>query len=132
MQRAGFAQVAFDHFVACGFLRLAGLGVEAVAILFLNSYRNASHEARAKALIATNHPDMFVSASHELSREYREFERCSTVIANAYLGPKVCGYLEDIAAHLARARFGRRRKIALIFRASLAMIASFSTSKSGV
>jgi N-methylhydantoinase A len=86
--------------------RLAGLGIEAVAILFLNSYRNTSHEARAKALIATNHPDMFVSASHELSREYREFERCATVVANAYLGPKVCRYLEDIAAHLARAKFG--------------------------
>ncbi|MBO0753884.1 MAG: hydantoinase/oxoprolinase family protein, partial [Bradyrhizobiaceae bacterium] len=86
--------------------RLAGLGIEAVAIMFLNSYRNASHEARAKALIAANHPDMFVSASHELSREYREYERCSTVVVNAYLGPKVSGYLSDLAGHLARAGFG--------------------------
>src|SRR5215470_15548897 len=69
--------------------RLDMLGVEATAILFLNCYRNADHEARAKALLEENHPAMFVSASHELSQEYREFERCSTVVANAYIGPKV-------------------------------------------
>src|SRR5258706_8951951 len=71
--------------------RLDMLGVEATAILFLNCYRNADHEARAKALLEANHPAMFVSASHELSQEYREFERCSTVVANAYIGPRVRG-----------------------------------------
>jgi N-methylhydantoinase A len=81
------------------------LGVEAVAILFLNCYRNTAHEARAKALIETNHPAMFVSASHELSQEYREFERCSTVAANAYVGPKVSRYLSEIGEHLAQAGF---------------------------
>ncbi len=85
--------------------RLEGLGVEAAAILFLNCYRNADHEARAKALIEANHPDMFVSASHELSREYREFERCSTVAANAYVGPKVYRYLSDIGEHITGAGF---------------------------
>src|SRR6266436_5260654 len=80
--------------------RLDMLGVEAAAILFLNCYRNADHEARAKALLETNHPAMFVSASHELSQEYREFERCSTVVANAYIGPRVRGYLGEIDAHL--------------------------------
>jgi N-methylhydantoinase A len=43
---------------------------------------------------------MFVSASHELSQEYREFERCSTVVANAYVGPKVRRYLGEIDDHL--------------------------------
>jgi N-methylhydantoinase A len=85
--------------------RLEGLGVEAAAILFLNCYRNADHEARAKALIEANHPDMFVSASHELSREYREFERCSTVVANAYVGPKVRRYLSEIGEHVTEAGF---------------------------
>lgn len=80
--------------------RLEGLGIEAVAILFLNCYRNADHEARAKALIEANHPAMFVSASHELSREYREFERCSTVVANAYIGPKVSRYLSEIGEQM--------------------------------
>ena len=49
---------------------------------------------------------MFVSASHELSQEYREFERCSTVVANAYIGPKVRRYLGEISEHIARAGFG--------------------------
>src|SRR6266478_690762 len=86
--------------------RLDMLGVEAAAILFLNCYRNADHEARAKALLETNHAAMFVSASHELSQEYREFERCSTVVANAYIGPKVRGYLAEISAHIKAAGFG--------------------------
>src|SRR6266852_2038748 len=85
--------------------RLDMLGVEAVAILFLNCYRNADHEVRAKALIEANHPAMFVSASHELSQEYREFERCSTVVANAYIGPKVRRYLGEIDEHLRSAGF---------------------------
>ena len=68
-------------------------GIEACAILFLNCYARADHEARAKAILEANHPDMFVSASHELSQEYREFERCSTVVANAYIGPGVRRYV---------------------------------------
>src|SRR5579885_795148 len=85
--------------------RLDMLGIEAAAILFLNCYRNAHHEARAKALIEASHPAMFVSASHELSQEYREFERCSTVVANAYIGPKVRGYLGEISKHIQAAGF---------------------------
>ena len=94
-----------NEIVALG-RRLDMLGVEATAILFLNCYRNGDHEARAKALIEANHPAMFVSASHQLSQEYREFERCSTVVANAYIGPKVRRYLGEIGEHLARAGFG--------------------------
>ncbi len=85
--------------------RLEGLGIEAVAILFLNCYSNADHEGRAKALIEANHPAMFVSASHELSREYREFERCSTVVANAYIGARVSRYLSEIGEQLAAGGF---------------------------
>ncbi len=59
-----------------------------------------THEARAKAILEKNHPDMFVSASHELSQEYREFERCSTVVANAYIGPKVRRYVGEIDQHI--------------------------------
>jgi N-methylhydantoinase A len=81
-------------------------GIEAAAILFLNCYRNPDHEARAKRIIEANHPKMFVSASHELSQEYREFERCSTVVANAYVGPKVRRYLGEIDRHIRDAGFG--------------------------
>src|SRR6202035_4764318 len=70
-----------------------------------NCYANPDHERRAKAVLEKNHPSMFASASHELSQEYREFERCSTVVANAYIGPKVRRYLGEIGEHIAKAGF---------------------------
>jgi N-methylhydantoinase A len=85
--------------------QLEQLGVEAAAILFLNCYANADHERRAKAILEKNHPALFVSASHELSQEYREFERCATVAANAYIGPKVRRYIGEIDAHMRAAGF---------------------------
>jgi N-methylhydantoinase A len=81
-------------------------GVEATAILFLNCYARAEHELRAKAILERNHPGMFVSASHELSQEYREFERCSTVVANAYVGPIVRRYIGEIERHIRGDGFG--------------------------
>jgi N-methylhydantoinase A len=102
----GEIDVALDESeIAALGARLEALGIEATAILFLNCYRNSAHEARAKALIEANHPGMFVSASHELSQEYREFERCSTVVANAYIGPKVRRYLGEIDRHIRAAGF---------------------------
>ena len=74
-------------------------------ILFLNCYARHDHEARAKAILEKNHPSMFVSASHELSQEYREFERCSTVVANAYIGPIVRRYIGEIDDHIRRDGF---------------------------
>ena len=49
---------------------------------------------------------MFISASHELSEEYREFERCSTVVANAYIGPIVRRYIGEIEDHIRGDGFG--------------------------
>ena len=74
--------------------------IEAVAILFLHCYRNPAHELRAKEILQRLLPDTFVSASHELSQEYREFERCSTVVANAFVGPRVQRYLTEIGARI--------------------------------
>jgi N-methylhydantoinase A len=74
---------------------LTEVEVEAIAIMFLNSYRNPVHEVQAKAFFAEAMPHAFISASHEISQEYREFERTSTVVANAFVGPKVAGYLND-------------------------------------
>jgi N-methylhydantoinase A len=79
--------------------------IEAVAILFLHCYRNPDHERRAKAILQEELPDHFISASHELSQEYREFERCSTVVANAYVGPRVRRYLEEIERRIANNGF---------------------------
>jgi N-methylhydantoinase A len=80
-------------------------GIEAVAILFLHSYRNPAHERRVKEIVEAEHPQLFVTASHELSQEYREFERSSTVAANAYIGPRVRRYLGEIRSHLGEAGF---------------------------
>src|SRR2546429_1797432 len=84
---------------------LERLGVEAIAILLLNCFARHDHEARAKAILERNHPRMFVSASHDLSEEYREFERCSTVVANAYIGPIVRRYIGEIEQHIRSAGF---------------------------
>ena len=80
-------------------------GVRAVAILFLHSYRNPIHELRAKSIVTAAYPDLFVTASHELSQEYREYERTSTVAANAYVGPRVRQYLSEMRTHLSDASF---------------------------
>ncbi|MCZ7659633.1 MAG: hydantoinase/oxoprolinase family protein [Xanthobacteraceae bacterium] len=85
---------------------LEGERVEAVAILFLHSYRNPDHEIRARDFFQRRLPGVFVTASHELSQEYREFERSSTVAANAFVGPRVQRYLAEARDFLAEAGFG--------------------------
>ncbi len=86
--------------------RIAAAGVEAVAVMLLHCYVNPAHEARVKAIVQQRLPRVFVTASHELTQEYREFERCSTAVANAYIGPVVSGYVRGIDAHLKHAGFG--------------------------
>jgi N-methylhydantoinase A len=81
-------------------------GFEAVAVLFLHSYRAPEHEIRMCQILRETEPSLFLSASHELSREYREYERTSTVAANAYVGPKVSQYLGDLERRLRDHRFG--------------------------
>jgi N-methylhydantoinase A len=89
-------------------LRLEAERVESLAILFLHSYRNPQHEIAAKAFFQRRLPALFVSASHELSQEYREFERTSTVAANAYIGRQVERYLGEVDSYLEKARFPGR------------------------
>ncbi len=86
--------------------RVRALGVEAVAIVFLHSYRSPEHEIRMRDIVREAAPEIFVTASHELSREYREYERTSTVAANAYVGPIVSRYLGDLEERLAADGFG--------------------------
>ncbi|HWI36432.1 MAG TPA: hydantoinase/oxoprolinase family protein, partial [Burkholderiales bacterium] len=86
--------------------RLKAAKVDAVAIMLLHCYVNPDHEARVKAIVQRELPHAFVTASHELSQEYREFERCSTVAANAYIGPVVSRYVRGIDEHLKQSGFG--------------------------
>jgi len=86
--------------------QLEGAGIEALAIMFMHSYRNAEHEIRAKRYFEQRLPGVYITASHELSQEYREYERTSTVAANAYIGPRVSSYLAEIVRHLEHKAFG--------------------------
>lgn len=75
--------------------KLKRAGVEAVAICLLHSYQNPANEKRvARGLRAAG----YVSVSHEVCPEFREYERASTTVLNAYVGPLMSAYLEELAA----------------------------------
>ena len=68
--------------------RLQKLGVRSIAVAFLHSYLNPAHERRARELILEEFPDVdLVSLSHEVYPKPPEFERTSTTLVNAYVGP---------------------------------------------
>jgi N-methylhydantoinase A len=79
---------------------LAREGVDAVAVCFLHSYANPEHEQIAGEIVAASLSDAFVSLSHEIMREYREYERISTTVVNAYIGPTVGGYVRNLQSRL--------------------------------
>ena len=77
----------------------------AVAVCFLNSYLEPSNEIIVAGWLRELLPDIFVTASTELSREWYEFERTSTAAANAYTGPKVSTYVRALDNALAERKF---------------------------
>jgi N-methylhydantoinase A len=85
---------------------LASEGIEAVAVCFLHSYANPAHERVAGEMIRAALPSAYLSLSHEILREYREFERMSTTVVNAYIGPKVGGYVKGLKSSLGGIGFG--------------------------
>lgn len=76
--------------------RLAAKGVESVAICLLWSIANDSHERSLAAIIRNNHPSVFVSLSSEVTPFLGEYERTATTVFNAYIGPKISGYLQNL------------------------------------
>ena len=83
--------------------RVKASGAKAVAVAFLHAYANPAHELRAAAILQELLPDVFVSCSHQVSPEIREFERTSTTVLNALLMPVVKTYLSKLEARLAAA-----------------------------
>jgi N-methylhydantoinase A len=81
---------------------LAAEGVEAVAIGFLHAYRNDAHERQAAAIVRRVMPHAFVALSSEVLPEFREFERLSTTVINAYAGPRMARYLAGFEQRMAR------------------------------
>jgi N-methylhydantoinase A len=84
--------------------RLVARRVTSVAVVFLHAYANPKHEAEAARLVATRHPGLAVTTSHEVAPEIREFERASTTVANAYIKPLARQYLAAMARQLERLR----------------------------
>jgi N-methylhydantoinase A len=74
--------------------------VEAVAVCFLYGFVAASHEAIAARILAEEFPAAFACISHQVAPEFREFERMSTAVVNAYLGPVMQAYIRRLAGRL--------------------------------
>jgi N-methylhydantoinase A len=76
--------------------RLRSAGVEAIAISFLHSYANSTHECALAMEIEQGLPNVFVTLSSDVCPEFREYERSSTTLMNAYLGPIVSRYVSQL------------------------------------
>jgi len=77
--------------------RLKESGVEAVAVTLLHAYANGAHERAVRDAIAAVLPDAYVTLSHEVCPELGEYERASTTMVNAYIGPPVSRYMHRLA-----------------------------------
>jgi N-methylhydantoinase A len=75
-------------------------GVESVAICFMHSYRNPAHEEAAKQAVQRLMPGVFISVSSEVLPEFREYERMSTTVLNAYVGPRMQTYLDQFLSRM--------------------------------
>lgn len=99
---AGEVRIPFDRKQALDVAeRVAATGAEGVAVCLLHSWSNPAHERLMGGLLASAMPKAFVTASHEILREYGEYERTSTTVLNAYIGPTVSAYLDEIERMLA-------------------------------
>ena len=75
-------------------------GVESVALCLLHSYKNPGHEKRIKKMTLKKYPDIYISISSEVVPEFREYERMSTTVINAYVMPAVERYITDLRGKL--------------------------------
>ncbi len=93
--------------------RLRAFGVTSIAVCFLHSYLNPTHERRARELIVEEYPDVeLVSLSHEVWPKPPEFERTSTTLVNVFVGPPIVRYLERLESRLTEAGFGEELLLA--------------------
>ena len=88
--------------------RLARQGVESVAIALLFSFVNPAHERRLAELVRERMPRVPLSLSHEVMPKAPEFERTSTTVVNAYVGPRLAGYLDKLGERLRDAGYPRQ------------------------
>jgi N-methylhydantoinase A len=96
--------------VADAVRKLVAAGVQAVAVCFLFAYANPTHEQAAAEIIRAIAPDLYVSLSHEVNPQWREYERTASTVANSYIGPPVASYLRALE-QLSLRRFPRARAL---------------------
>jgi N-methylhydantoinase A len=75
-------------------------GIEAVAVCLVHAYVNPEHELRAREVLERECPGLSVTLSHEIAREWREYERASTAVLNGYVAPRVERYLRNLEDEL--------------------------------
>jgi len=88
-------------------------GAEAIAICFLHSYANDEHERRAADIVRAEWPEVAVTASHELTNEWREFDRTSTAVLDAYVKPVAARYLERLSGRFGKEGIPERARYAM-------------------
>lgn len=71
-------------------------GINAISVVFLNSYINSEHEQKVKSLAKEILPDAFISVSSEVSGQFREYERLCATVINSYVGPSMKKYLNNL------------------------------------
>ncbi len=109
MDAAGRVLSALDEAdVVRAIERLAEMEVEAVAVCFLHAYANPAHERRVGEMLRAAMPGAFISLSVDVLPEIREYERTSTTVINAYVGPPVKRYLDSMVEDLSAAGLTRR------------------------
>lgn len=74
--------------------------IQAVAVCFIHAYVNPEHEIRAREILHAAVPDVSITLSHEVAREWREYERSSSAVMNAYIAPMVERYLTNLQTSL--------------------------------
>ena len=80
--------------------RLRKEGIQAIAVCLLHSYKNPLHERRVGEIVRAEFPNAFISLSVDVLPEFREYERTSTTVINAYIGPVVRTYLHVLVEQL--------------------------------
>ena len=80
--------------------QIAEKGIDIVVVCLINSYANPSHEERVKEILKKELPDVYVSISTEIIPEFKEYERMSTAVINAYVMPIIERYLKRIRNEL--------------------------------
>jgi N-methylhydantoinase A len=86
-------------------------GATSLAIVFLHAYRNPAHERAARDLIERAFPELDVSISSDIAPEFREYERTSTTVINAYVRPVVRRYVTKMRQELEALGYGRKLMI---------------------